>query len=143
MGICYSEEEEWGNENYRRRRKNKRKNNHQSIIYEERTICESSFASKVEGSFREDIHHTLYNLSSETASIHIGSIVEMGEKEMDALYTSLTLISPDGQTFHPDELFTLCNLKTKNFLHTHKIQHPDCCKLNEVSACPYNSNHIL
>ena len=66
MGICYSEEEEWAsaNENYRKRRRNKKKKEHSSTIYEEKTIYESSFASKVESSFREDIHKTLGNLSS-------------------------------------------------------------------------------
>ena len=38
---------------------------------------------------------------------------------------------------------TFCNLKTKNYLHTHKIKLPSNSKVNEVSACPYTSNHIL
>ena len=37
----------------------------------------------------------------------------------------------------------MCNLKTKNYLHTHKIRIPDNKFLNEVSCCPYNSNHIV
>ena len=36
----------------------------------------------------------------------------------------------------------LCNLKTKNYLHTHKIKHPECKIFNEISCCPYTSNHI-
>ena len=53
------------------------------------------------------------------------------------------MINPEGEDFDANEVFTLCNLKTKNYLHTHKIKIPDHNKLNEVSACPYNSNHIL
>jgi hypothetical protein len=33
-------------------------------------------------------------------------------------------------------------MKTKNYLHTHKIKHPDSKLYNEVSCCPYTSNHI-
>lgn len=33
-------------------------------------------------------------------------------------------------------------MKTKNYLHTHKIKLPECKALNEVSCCPYTSNHI-
>lgn len=28
-------------------------------------------------------------------------------------------------------------------MHTHKIKHPCLKKFNEVSACPYSSNHII
>lgn len=67
----------------------------------------------------------------------------MSEKELSALETTLTQINLAGEDFDPEEVITLCNLKTKNFLHTHKIKLPTNNKVNEVSACPYTSNHIL
>lgn len=67
----------------------------------------------------------------------------MPEKELETLYKSLELINPEGENFDPSEFITLCNLKTKNYLHTHKIRNPQHCKVNEVSACPYTSSHIL
>ena len=67
----------------------------------------------------------------------------MTERELDSLYKSLEQIAPDGEPFDPNEVITLCNLKTKNFLHTHKIRHPQLTKMNEAAACPYTSSHIL
>lgn len=92
MGICYSEEEEWEvNQNYRKRRKNKKKKTHNSIIYEEKTIYESSFASGVQSSFREDLHNTLNHIASSSsgAEITFGSVIEMSEEELNALHKSL------------------------------------------------------
>lgn len=77
MGVCYSEEEEWEtNQNYRKRRKNRKKARN-SIIYEEKTIYESSFASGVQSSFREDLHTTLNNIATSESqeSITFGSVV--------------------------------------------------------------------
>ena len=64
MGVCYSEEDDWIEEKYKRKRKNKKKNRINSIIYEEKTIYEKSFASKVDGSFREDLHNALSSIES-------------------------------------------------------------------------------
>ena len=62
--MCYSEEEEWEtNQNYRKRRKNRKKKANNSIIIEEKTVYESSFASGVQSSFREDLHNTLNHLA--------------------------------------------------------------------------------
>lgn len=54
----------------------------------------------------------------------------MTERELDSLHKSLEQIAPDGEPFDPNEVITLCNLKTKNFLHTHKIRHPHLTKMN-------------
>lgn len=72
----------------------------------------------------------------------MGSIVEMKEEELDILYKSLHKINPAGEPHHLSDPLILCNLKTKNYLHTHKIKVPDSKLLNEVSCCPFNSNHI-
>jgi dolichyl-phosphate-mannose--protein O-mannosyl transferase len=72
----------------------------------------------------------------------MGSIVEMKEEELDILYKSLHKINPAGETHQLSDPLILCNLKTKNYLHTHKIKVPDSKQLNEVSCCPFNSNHI-
>lgn len=80
MGVCYSEEEEWEtDQNYRKKRKNRKKKNHNSIIIEEKSIYESSFASGVMSSFREDLHNTLNHIatSESQGSIIFGSIGEM------------------------------------------------------------------
>jgi hypothetical protein len=72
----------------------------------------------------------------------VGSLVEMKEEELEKLYKSLHRINSDGEIHTLSDPVILCNLKTKNFLHTHKIKHPDCKLHNEISCCPYTSNHI-
>jgi hypothetical protein len=72
----------------------------------------------------------------------MGSIVEMKEEELDILYKSLHKINPQGEPHCLNDPLILCNLKTKNYLHTHKIKIPESRTLNEISCCPYNSNHI-
>ena len=72
----------------------------------------------------------------------IGSLVEMKEEELEILYKSLHRINSDGEPHLLNEPVVLCNLKTKNYLHTHKIKHPECKIYNEISCCPYTSNHI-
>lgn len=58
------------------------------------------------------------------------------------MYKSLGRINPEGEPHNLNEPVILCNLKTKNYLHTHKIKLPDNKLCNEVSCCPYTSNHI-
>lgn len=72
----------------------------------------------------------------------MGSIVEMKEEELDILYKSLHKINPTGEVHPLNDPLILCNIKTKNYLHTHKIKIPESRTLNEISCCPYNSNHI-
>lgn len=72
----------------------------------------------------------------------MGSIVEMKDEELEILYKSLHKLNPLGQPHALADPLILCNIKTKNYLHTHKIKLPDCKHLNEVSCCPFNSNHI-
>lgn len=72
----------------------------------------------------------------------MGSIVEMKDEELELLCKSLHKLNPLGQPHALAEPLILCNIKTKNYLHTHKIKVPDCKHLNEVSCCPFNSNHI-
>lgn len=98
MGVCYSEEEEW--EAYKqsrrgRHRKQKRQKT-SSIIYEEKTIYESSFASNAYASFRDDLHQTLSSLAGEGSDLFMGSLVEMKEEELEVLYKSLHKINSDG-----------------------------------------------
>lgn len=72
----------------------------------------------------------------------MGSVVEMKEGELDILYKSLHKINMMGESHDLNDHLILCNLKTKNYLHTHKIKLPESKLFNEVSSCPYNSNHI-
>lgn len=72
----------------------------------------------------------------------MGSIAEMKEEELEILDKSLQRINPLGESHSLSEPLILCNIKTKNYLHTHKIKIPDSRTLNEISCCPYNSNHI-
>lgn len=113
-----------------------------SVIYEEKTVYDSSFASNMYNSFREDVHHTISEIAQEDGSLFMGSIVEMREEDLKILYKSLHKLSASGETHREEEPIILCNLKTKNYLHTHKIKIPESKLLNEVSCCPFNSNHI-
>ena len=61
---CFPEWEAY-NKKVRERRKNRSKKKSSPFIYEENSIYENSFASKVENSFREDIHCSLQNLCSQ------------------------------------------------------------------------------
>ena len=56
----------------------------------------------------------------------LGSLVEMKEDELDILYKSLHKINSDGERHVLTDSIILCNLKTKNYLHTHKIKLPEC-----------------
>lgn len=99
MGVCYSEEEEWEAYKQTRRARNRkqRKQKTSSIIYEEKTIYESSFASNAYASFREDLHQTLSSLAGEGNDLFIGSMVDMKEEELEILYKSLHKINSDGE----------------------------------------------
>lgn len=79
MGVCYSEEEEWEAYKHSRRGRGRRNKNQKtsSIIYEEKSIYESSFASNAYASFREDLHNTLSSLAGEGGEVFMGSLVEM------------------------------------------------------------------
>jgi len=66
----------------------------------------------------------------------------MNGEDLEVLYKSLHKINSDGEPHLLTDSVILCNLKTKNYLHTHKIKHPDCKLFNEISCCPYTSNHI-
>ena len=65
MGVCYSEEEEWEAYKQTRRQRGRRPKRQKtsSIIYEEKSIYESSFASNAYASFRDDLHNTLSSLA--------------------------------------------------------------------------------
>jgi hypothetical protein len=76
-----------------------------------------SSLSKFKNSFRRDIFNEFNKADSSCTSMSTLEHVHFDEVEK-----YLEMINGNGRNFVNGQIFSLCNLLTQNYLHTHKIK---------------------